>query len=127
MNFVLQPWQLFLLIIANWSNQQQQQWIDYLETQCAVLIEPFGKRRILLTDVLLGLSDGVSGFAKLLLQQFNAAPPGSQMRTSMLLAGMKLIIQQAKDLDESETRIEDMTDRELDDHLKAFHGKHEAE
>ena len=50
MNFVLQPWQLFLLIIAYWSNQQQQQRIDYLETQCAVLIEQFGKRRILLTD-----------------------------------------------------------------------------
>ena len=50
MNFALQPWQLFLLIIANWSNQQQQQRIDYLETQCAVLIEQFGKRRILLTD-----------------------------------------------------------------------------
>ena len=50
MNFVLQPWQLFLLIIANWSNREQQQRIDYLETQCAVLIEQFGKRRILLTD-----------------------------------------------------------------------------
>lgn len=34
------------------------------------------------------------------------------MRTSMLLAGMKLIIHQARDLDESETRIEDMTDQE---------------
>ena len=50
MNLVLQPWRLFLLIIANWSNQQQQPRIDYLETQCAVLIEQLGKRRILLTD-----------------------------------------------------------------------------
>ena len=24
MNFVLQPWQLFLLIIASWSNREQQ-------------------------------------------------------------------------------------------------------
>ena len=50
MNFVLQPWQLFLLIIASWGNRQQQQRISYLETQCAVLIEQFGKKRILLTD-----------------------------------------------------------------------------
>ena len=50
MNFVLQPWRLFLLTIANWSNQQQQPRIDYLETQCAVLIEQLGKRRFLLTD-----------------------------------------------------------------------------
>ena len=46
MNFVLQPWQLFLLIIASWGNRQQQQRINYLETQCAVLIEQFGKKRI---------------------------------------------------------------------------------
>ena len=78
-------------------------------------------------NVLLGLSGGASGFAKLFLQQFNAAPAGSQMRTSMLLAGMKLIIQQAKDLDASETPIEDMTDQELDDYLQDFHGENGAE
>ncbi len=77
-------------------------------------------------NVLLGLSGGASGFAKLFLQQFNAAPAGSQMRTSMLLAGMKLIIQQAKDLDASETPIEDMTDQELDDYLQDLHGKNGA-
>ena len=54
-------------------------------------------------NVLLGLSGSASGFATLFLQQFNAAPAGSQMRTSMLVAGMKLIIQQAKHLDASET------------------------
>ena len=42
MNFVLQPWQLFLLILANWSNREQQQRVDYLESQCAVLMEQFG-------------------------------------------------------------------------------------
>ena len=40
---------------------------------------------------------------------------------------MKLIIQQAKDLDASETPIEDMTDQELDDYLQNFHGKNGAE
>jgi putative transposase len=36
MNFVLEPWQLILLILAGWMNREQQQRIDYLETQFAV-------------------------------------------------------------------------------------------
>ena len=50
MNFVLQPWQLFVVILASWINRQQQQRIDYLETQFAVLMEYVGDKRILLTD-----------------------------------------------------------------------------
>jgi len=50
MNFVLQPWQLFLLIIASWSNQQQQEVIEYLRTENSVLRKKFGKKRILLND-----------------------------------------------------------------------------
>jgi hypothetical protein len=36
MKFVLQPWQLFILILASWINRQQQDVIHYLEprTQC---------------------------------------------------------------------------------------------
>ena len=50
MKFVLQPWQLMLIILASWINRQQQQRIDYLETIVMVLKEHNGKRRILLTD-----------------------------------------------------------------------------
>src|SRR6516225_9125801 len=50
MNFVLQPWQLLLLILAGWVNRQQQQVIDYLRTENQVLREKIGKRRILLDD-----------------------------------------------------------------------------
>ena len=50
MNFVLQPWQLLLLILAGWINRQQQQVIDYLRTENQVLKEKLGKRRILLKD-----------------------------------------------------------------------------
>ena len=50
MNFVLQPWQLLLLILAGWINRQQQQVIDYLRTENQVLKEKLGKRRILLND-----------------------------------------------------------------------------
>ena len=50
MKFVLQPWQLLLLILASWVNRQQQEVIDYLHTENAVLKEKLGKKRILLTD-----------------------------------------------------------------------------
>ena len=50
MNFVLQPWQLLLVIAASWINQQQQQVIDYLLSEHQVLKETPGKKRILLSD-----------------------------------------------------------------------------
>ena len=37
MNFVLQPWQLLLLILAGWINRKQQNVIDYLKTENEVL------------------------------------------------------------------------------------------
>ena len=50
MKFILQPWQLILVILASWVNRQQQEVIEYLRTENAVLKEKFGKKRILLTD-----------------------------------------------------------------------------
>ncbi|MGB0600299.1 MAG: hypothetical protein ACPGLY_26785 [Rubripirellula sp.] len=50
MKFILQPWQLMLIILASWINRDQQQKIECLETQLAVLKEQFGSKRILLTD-----------------------------------------------------------------------------
>jgi hypothetical protein len=50
LNFILQPWQLLLLILAGWINRQQQQVIDYLRTENQILKEKLGKRRILLSD-----------------------------------------------------------------------------
>ncbi len=50
MKFILQPWQLMLIILASWINRQQQEVIEYLRTENAVLKEKFGKKRILLTD-----------------------------------------------------------------------------
>ena len=50
MNFILQPWQLFFLILASWVNRQQQQVIEYLRTENRVLKEKLGKKRILLND-----------------------------------------------------------------------------
>jgi transposase InsO family protein len=50
MEFVLQPWQLLLTILAGWINRQQQEVIEYLRTENQVLKEAHGKKRIKLND-----------------------------------------------------------------------------
>ena len=50
MKFILQPWHLMIIILASWVNRQQQEVIEYLRTENAVLKEKLGKKRILLTD-----------------------------------------------------------------------------
>jgi len=48
MDFILRPWQLYLVILAGWMNRQQQEVIEYLLTENRVLKEKFGMKRILL-------------------------------------------------------------------------------
>ena len=50
MNLVLQPWHLVTIFLASWINRQQQEVIEYLRTENAVLKEKLGKKRILLND-----------------------------------------------------------------------------
>jgi putative transposase len=50
MSFILQPWQLLLVILAGWTQRQQQFVIEYLHTENQVLKEKLGKKRILLND-----------------------------------------------------------------------------
>ena len=50
MSFILHPWQLLLVILAGWVNQQQQQIIDFQRTEMDVLKEKLGKKRIILND-----------------------------------------------------------------------------
>ena len=50
MNSILQPWQLLLIVLASWVNREQQEMIEYLQTENRVLIEKFGNRRFLLSD-----------------------------------------------------------------------------
>ena len=50
MTFILQPWELLLMILAGLVNRQQQQVIEYLRTENAVLKEKLGGKRILLND-----------------------------------------------------------------------------
>jgi len=50
MSFILQPWQLLLLILAGWVNREQQDIIEYLRTENQILRESHGKKRIKLND-----------------------------------------------------------------------------
>jgi len=50
MKFILQLWQLMLIMLASWVNREQQSRIEYLQSEVAVLKEHIGKKRILLTD-----------------------------------------------------------------------------
>lgn len=50
MQSILQPWQLLLWALAGWMQREQQEEIDYLRTEVAVLKEKLGKKRILLSD-----------------------------------------------------------------------------
>jgi len=38
MNFVLQPWQLYFVILAGWINRQQQEAFEYVRTENQVLM-----------------------------------------------------------------------------------------
>ncbi len=44
MNLVLQPWHLMVIFLASWVNRQQQEVIEYLRTENAVLKEKLGKK-----------------------------------------------------------------------------------
>ena len=50
MKFILQPWQLMLIILASWVNRQQQEVIEYLRAENSVFKEQLGKKRILLNN-----------------------------------------------------------------------------
>ena len=50
MDFVLQPWQFYFLVLSSWVHRQQQEVIAYLCTENQGLKEKLGKKRILVND-----------------------------------------------------------------------------
>ncbi len=50
MDYVLHPWQFWLIGLAGWINRSQQEAIEYLRTETQILREVFSKKRILLND-----------------------------------------------------------------------------
>jgi hypothetical protein len=45
MSFVLKPWQLWVVALAGWINQQQQEAIEHIRTENRVLMETHALRR----------------------------------------------------------------------------------
>ena len=50
MSFVLEPWQLLLILLAGWINRQQQALLEFQRLQIEALLRKMGKKRILLSD-----------------------------------------------------------------------------
>ena len=50
MNFVLQPWQFFVVILVGWVHREQQKTIEFYQTQLDAVLKAQGKKRLLLTD-----------------------------------------------------------------------------
>src|SRR5690348_10310122 len=46
----LSPLHFFVAVVAGWINREQLQAIEYLQTECAVLRELLGKKRLRLDD-----------------------------------------------------------------------------
>jgi hypothetical protein len=46
----LRPWTMILTMLAGWINQYQQDVIEYLKQENAILKEKLGKKRIILLD-----------------------------------------------------------------------------
>ena len=47
---VLHPWQLLLMCLAGWLQREQQQVIDFYQSQLEATLKAQGKKRIILTD-----------------------------------------------------------------------------
>ena len=50
MSFILQPWQLLLMVFASWVNREQQAIIAFYQVELDALMKSQGKKRLLLSD-----------------------------------------------------------------------------
>jgi putative transposase len=50
MSFILQPWQLFLMVLASWVHREQQKIIEFYQAELKAVMDAQGKKRLLLTD-----------------------------------------------------------------------------
>ena len=50
MSFILQPWQLLLMIFASWVQREQQKVIEFYQAQLDAMMKAQGKKRLLLSD-----------------------------------------------------------------------------
>jgi hypothetical protein len=47
MSFILEPWQLLLIILAGCINRQQQALLEFQRLQIEALLKQLGKKRVL--------------------------------------------------------------------------------
>ncbi len=50
MNFVLQPWQFFCVILVGWVHREQQKIIEFYQAQLDAVLKAQGKKRLSLSD-----------------------------------------------------------------------------
>ncbi|MBP90219.1 MAG: hypothetical protein CMJ64_26510 [Planctomycetaceae bacterium] len=50
MHFILQPWQFFFVILVGWVHREQQEIIEFYQTQLDAVMKAQGKKRLPLTD-----------------------------------------------------------------------------
>ena len=50
MSLLLQPWQLFFMVLARWVHREQQKIIEFYQTQLDAMMKAQGKKRLLLSD-----------------------------------------------------------------------------
>ena len=50
MSFILQPWQLFFMILASLVHSEQKKIIEFYQVELKAVMDAQGKKRLLLTD-----------------------------------------------------------------------------
>ncbi len=49
-SFILQPWQLFFMILTSWVHREQQKIIEFYQPELKAVMKAQGKKRLLLSD-----------------------------------------------------------------------------
>ena len=91
MSFILQPWQLLLMILASWVHREQQKVIEFYQAELKALMAAQGKKRLLLTDDhrrLLGVK-GKSLGRKALMELTTIVTPDTILRWHRTLVAQK--------------------------------------
>ena len=91
MSFLLQPWQLFFMVLASWVHREQQKIIEFYQTQLDAMMKAQGKKRILLSDEqrrLLAVK-GKSLGRKALMELTTIVTPDTIMRWHRTLVAQK--------------------------------------
>ena len=92
MSFILQPWQLLFMVFASWVHREQQQIIEFYQTELEAVMKAQGKKRLPLTDAqrrLLAVK-GRSLGRKALMELTTIVTPDTILRWHRTLVAKKL-------------------------------------